>query len=165
MCGTASSGHCRCLPSLDPAYVPAFLKEYNTSLNIFLDALDVPWINRLDLDHAVGGNKLLQLSAARATGLHVPQTLFSNHAEDAIRFYDDHQGEVVVKLHGALSKTMDGRGEFFPYHPPPQRGRAHAGVAFRLPDDPAGIYPQRDRELRVVLYRRRFLYRQPARRA
>lgn len=101
-------------PSLDPAYVPAFLKEYNTSLNIFLDALDVPWINRLDLDHAVGGNKLLQLSAAQATGLHVPQTLFSNHAEDAIRFYDDHQGEVVVKLHGALSKTMDGRGEFFP---------------------------------------------------
>ncbi|WP_119079950.1 MvdC/MvdD family ATP grasp protein [Chitinophaga alhagiae] len=101
-------------PSLDAAYVPAFLKEYNTSLHIFLDALDVPWINRIDIDHAVSGNKLLQLTAAQAAGLAVPQTLFSNHAEDAIRFYDDHNGDVVVKLHGALSKTMDGKGDFFP---------------------------------------------------
>lgn len=101
-------------PSLDPAYVPAFIKEYNTSLHIFLDALDMPWINRIDIDHAVSNNKLLQLTAAQAAGLHVPQTLFSNHAEDAIRFYDDHNGDVVVKLHGALSKTMDGRGDFFP---------------------------------------------------
>ncbi|WP_343704004.1 MvdC/MvdD family ATP grasp protein [Chitinophaga sp.] len=101
-------------PSLDAAYVPAFIKEYNTSLHIFLDALDVPWMNRIDLDHAVSGNKLLQLTAAQAAGLAVPQTLFSNHAEDAIRFYDDHNGDVVVKLHGALSKTMDGRGNFFP---------------------------------------------------
>ncbi|RPE05580.1 ATP-grasp ribosomal peptide maturase [Chitinophaga lutea] len=100
--------------SLDPAYVPAFVKEYNTSLHIFLDSLDVPWINRIDIDHAVSGNKLLQLTAAQAAGLAVPQTLFSNHAEDAIRFYDDHNGDVVVKLHGALSKTMDGRGDFFP---------------------------------------------------
>lgn len=101
-------------PSLDAAYVPAFIKEYNTSLHIFLDALDVPWMNRIDLDHAVSSNKLLQLTAAQAAGLAVPQTLFSNHAEDAIRFYDDHNGDVVVKLHGALSKTMDGRGDFFP---------------------------------------------------
>lgn len=101
-------------PSLDPAYVPAFIKEYNTSLHIFLNALDVPWMNRIDIDHAVSNNKLLQLTAAQAAGLAVPQTLFSNHAEDAIRFYDDHNGDVVVKLHGALSKTMDGRGDFFP---------------------------------------------------
>lgn len=101
-------------PSLDAAYVPTFIKEYNTSLHIFLDALDVPWMNRIDIDHAVSSNKLLQLTAAQAAGLAVPQTLFSNHAEDAIRFYDDHNGDVVVKLHGALSKTMDGRGDFFP---------------------------------------------------
>ncbi|WP_126246584.1 MvdC/MvdD family ATP grasp protein [Chitinophaga rhizosphaerae] len=101
-------------PSLDPAYVPAFLKEYRTSLNIFLESLDVPWINRMDLDHAVGANKLMQLTAARSVGLQVPQTLFSNHAEDAIRFYDDHGGNVVVKLHGALSKSMDGKSNFFP---------------------------------------------------
>lgn len=101
-------------PSLDPTYVPAFIKEYNTSLHIFLNALDVPWMNRIDIDHAVSNNKLLQLTAAQAAGLAVPQTLFSNHAEDAIRFYDDHNGDVVVKLHGALSKTMDGRGDFFP---------------------------------------------------
>lgn len=101
-------------PSLDPAFVPAFLKEYRTSQHIFLDSLDVPWINRMDLDHAVGANKLLQLSSAQATGLAVPQTLFSNHAEDAIRFFDDHHGNVVVKLHGALSKSMDGKGDFFP---------------------------------------------------
>ncbi|WP_341837104.1 MvdC/MvdD family ATP grasp protein [Chitinophaga pollutisoli] len=101
-------------PSLDPTFVPAFLKEYRNSLHIFLDALKVPWINRMDTDHAVGANKLLQLNAARAAGLIVPQTLFSNHAEDAVRFFDDHGGNVVVKLHGALSKTMDGKGSFFP---------------------------------------------------
>ncbi len=100
--------------SLDPAYVPAFLKEYNTSLHIFLDALNVPWVNPMQADHQTGGNKLLQLTAAQAAGLDVPKTLISNHAEDAIKFYDAHQGDVVVKLHGALSKTMDGSGDFFP---------------------------------------------------
>ncbi|MGX5817037.1 MvdC/MvdD family ATP grasp protein [Chitinophaga lutea] len=101
-------------PSLDPAYVPSFVKEYGTALRIFLDSLDVPWINRIDLDHAICGNKFLQLSAAQAANMHTPRTLISNHAEDAIRFFDELQGDVVVKLHGALSKTMDGRGDFFP---------------------------------------------------
>lgn len=100
--------------SLDPAYVPAFIKEYNTSLHIFLDALDVPWINPMHIDHGIGNNKLIQLAAAQAAGLHVPQTIISNHAEDAIKFYDANNGDVVVKLHGALSKTMDGGGDFFP---------------------------------------------------
>lgn len=101
-------------PNLDPAYIAAFRKEYNTALHIFLDSLDVPWLNPIYVDHAVGSNKLLQLAFAQAAGLHVPQTIISNHAEDALQFYEACNGDVVVKLHGALSKTMDGNGAFFP---------------------------------------------------
>lgn len=100
--------------NLDPEYAPAFRKEYNSALHIFLDALDVPWINPMYIDHAIGGNKLLQLAFAQAAGLHVPRTIISNHAEDALRFYEACNGDVVIKLHGALSKTMDGSGAFFP---------------------------------------------------
>lgn len=101
-------------PNLDPTYIPAFRKEYNTALHIFLDSLDVPWINPIYIDHAVGSNKLLQLAFAQAAGLQVPQTIISNHAVDALQFYDACNGDVVVKLHGALSRTMDGTGAFFP---------------------------------------------------
>lgn len=101
-------------PSLDQRYVPVFLKEYHTSLRIFLDSLDVPWMNPVNIDHAVGGNKMLQLAFAQRSGLHVPQTLFSNHAEDAMKFYDACNGDVVIKLHGSLSRSMEGNGDFFP---------------------------------------------------
>lgn len=100
--------------NLDPAYTSIFRKEYNTALHIFLDSLDVPWINPIYIDHAVGGNKMLQLAFAQAAGLQVPQTIISNHADDALQFYDACKGDVIVKLHGALSKTMDGGGAFFP---------------------------------------------------
>lgn len=100
--------------NLDPAYTAVFRKEYRTALLIFLDALHVPWINNLHADHAIGGNKMLQLAYAQASGLHVPRTVFSNHAADALQFYEDCKGDVIVKLHGALSKTMDGAGAFFP---------------------------------------------------
>jgi len=100
---------------LDAAYLPVFNKEYNTSLHIFLDALrHKPWINKIAADHAVCSNKLWQLDAAQQSGLTVPHTLFSNQGDEVRAFYEQCQGNIIMKLHGALSRSMSGGGAFFP---------------------------------------------------
>lgn len=101
--------------ALDTAYIPVFSKEYRTSLHIFFDALQhVPWINKMETDHAVGNNKLLQLQEAQLSGLAIPRTLFTNNPEQVQAFYTACQGNMIMKLHGALSRSMDASGAFFP---------------------------------------------------
>lgn len=100
---------------LDPAYHDIFIKEYQTYLQLFFNQLNhVPWINDMQTDHMVGQDKLMQLSAARSAGLHVPDTIFSNDAGPIKEFFERYQGNIVVKLHGALSKSMEGNTPFFP---------------------------------------------------
>jgi glutathione synthase/RimK-type ligase-like ATP-grasp enzyme len=101
--------------ALDTAYLPVFNREYRTGLHIFFDALKhTPWINNMDADHAVCGNKLLQLQEARQSGLLVPRTLLTNSPGQVRDFYTRCQGNMVMKLHGALSRSMEGAGAFFP---------------------------------------------------
>lgn len=100
---------------LDAAYIPVFNKEYQTGLHIFLDALkQKPWINKIAADHAVCGNKLWQLDEAQLNGLTVPHTLFSNRGDDVLAFYERCHGNIIMKLHGALGRSMSGGGPFFP---------------------------------------------------
>jgi len=100
---------------LDAAYLPAFSREYNTSLHIFFDALQhAPWINKMAADHAVCSNKLWQLQEAQHCGLHVPRTVLTNHPEAVRAFYEACGGSIIMKLHGALSRSMDGKGAFLP---------------------------------------------------
>lgn len=100
---------------LDAAYLPAFNKEYHTSMYIFFEALNqVPWINKIRADHAVCSNKLWQLNEAQQSGLTVPRTLFSNHGDDVRAFYEACNGNIIMKLHGALSRSMKGDGAFLP---------------------------------------------------
>lgn len=100
---------------LDDAYTPVFNKEYHTSLHIFLDALrQAPWINKIAADHAVCNNKLWQLDEAQQCGLTVPRTLFSNLGDDVRAFYEHCGGNIIMKLHGALNRSMSGGGAFFP---------------------------------------------------
>jgi len=102
-------------PELDPAYHDVFRKEYQTHLQIFFNSLDhVPWMNRMAADHAVGGDKLHQLTTANAAGLTIPHTIFTNKPEAIRQLYDDCNGNIVAKLHGALSRSMEGNTTFFP---------------------------------------------------
>lgn len=56
-----------------------------------------------------GPDKLLQLQIARASGLSIPETLYSDDPEEVRAFIARH-GEVVAKLHEALTQSMDGSG-------------------------------------------------------
>lgn len=103
-------------PALDVAYHKIFYQEYMTMRDIFFDALaHVPWINAMPQDHHIGGNKALQLQMAMAAGLHTPESLFTNNAA-AVRtfFYETCRGNMIAKLHGTLSRSMDGSGAFLP---------------------------------------------------
>jgi len=100
---------------LDPAYRNTYLKEYNTYQQIFFNQLqDLPWMNNMQADHAVCHDKLRQLKSARAAGLTIPQTIFTNDAGLIIDFFDRCNGRLVAKLHGALSRSMEGNAAFFP---------------------------------------------------
>jgi glutathione synthase/RimK-type ligase-like ATP-grasp enzyme len=100
---------------LDPAFVPAYIKEYGTYRQLLFNVLQhLPWMNAMEADHAVSGDKLLQLRMARAVGLQVPASIFSNDPAVVKAFYNLCKGSMVMKLHNALSKSMQGDGPFFP---------------------------------------------------
>lgn len=100
---------------LDNAYHNIFIKEYQTYLQLFFNQLShVPWMNDMQTDHLVGHDKLLQLSAAQDAGLQVPDTVFTNDPVPIRELFERCNGNIVVKLHGALSKSMEGHTPFFP---------------------------------------------------
>jgi glutathione synthase/RimK-type ligase-like ATP-grasp enzyme len=100
---------------LDAAYVPVFGKEYNAALHIFFHALrQVPWINKMSADHAVCENKLWQLQAAQQSGLITPRTVMTNSPDEVKALYEACKGDIIMKLHGALSRSMDRKGAFLP---------------------------------------------------
>jgi len=100
--------------SMDPSFSETYSRAYSTYRDIFFSYLaNLPWMNDMDRDHAVGNNKLLQLEHAQASGLNVPRTIMSNDAARVLQFYDECGGEVVMKLHNSLGQSMK-RAAFFP---------------------------------------------------
>lgn len=103
-------------PELDPQFQPIFYQEYTTMRDLFFDALrHVPWMNPILQDHWIGGNKALQLDLARQNGLDIPLSLFTNDPDQVKSFfYDTCHGQMIAKLHGTLSRSMNGDTPFFP---------------------------------------------------
>jgi glutathione synthase/RimK-type ligase-like ATP-grasp enzyme len=100
---------------LDPAFKHTFIKEYTTYRQIFFNQLShVPWMNSMEADHAINNDKLFQLNMAQATGLKIPQTVFTNNADTIRDFFATCKGNMIVKLHGALTRSMEGNAAFFP---------------------------------------------------
>lgn len=95
---------------LDEEYKKIFIQEYSTlRYNLFTALERVPWINPLEIENKIDGNKMLQLNIAEKNGLIVPETLFSNDAEAITAFFYAHcNGKMVAKLHGVISKSMGG---------------------------------------------------------
>jgi glutathione synthase/RimK-type ligase-like ATP-grasp enzyme len=94
-------------PDLDPSFREACVRESAAALDGFLDALDgVPWINP-PAATVRAENKLRQLRIATEVGLEVPETLLTNDPEQARRFFERHEGRVVVKLLRPLASSME----------------------------------------------------------
>jgi len=95
---------------LDEAYAKIFLKEYaSLRYNLFTLLEEVPWINPLQAENKIDGNKIHQLKLAKKHNLIVPQTLFSNDARKIREFFlQSCNGKMIAKLHGVISKSMGG---------------------------------------------------------
>nr|WP_228444904.1 ATP-grasp ribosomal peptide maturase [Chryseobacterium echinoideorum] len=96
---------------LDENYHHVFLTEYQSlKLNIFTALEHLPWINPVQAEKKIESNKILQLKIAKKNGLIIPETLFSND-EDAVKefFYEFCNGKAIAKLHGTISRSMDGQ--------------------------------------------------------
>jgi len=95
---------------LDKAFAQIFLKEYaSLHYNLFTLLEEIPWINPLQSENKIDGNKIHQLKLAGKHGLTVPPTLFSNDPEKITDFFRQRcNGKMIAKLHGVLSKSMGG---------------------------------------------------------
>jgi MvdC family ATP-grasp ribosomal peptide maturase len=95
---------------LDESYTKIFLKEYSSlRYNLFTILQDVPWINPLENENKIDGNKMFQLKIAQKNNLTIPKTIFSNDSEKITTFFHENcNGKMVAKLHGAISKSMSG---------------------------------------------------------
>jgi len=89
-----------------------FLREAHLLLIGFLNASEAFSLDKLNAI-MFAENKLRQLLIAKAVGLDIPPTLFSNHEEDVFRFLEVHEDQTVVKMQGVVSWSMEGRSDFF----------------------------------------------------
>lgn len=101
---------------LDPAFREIFTQEYITMRNIFFESLQhVPWMNPMMIDHEIGNNKLIQLKIAAQNDIHIPESLFTNDSSKVREFFHEKcNGQMIAKLHGALTRSMSGDVPFFP---------------------------------------------------
>lgn len=99
---------------LDARFRASCMRESGAALEGFFDGLGgARWVNDPSRERAAE-NKLLQLRAARESGLDIPQTLLTNDAARARAFYETEGGSVVAKLLRPLSVSM-GDAPFFVY--------------------------------------------------
>jgi len=101
---------------LDAQFIPVFHQEYLTMRTILFNALEqVPWMNPILTDHAVSNDKLKQLTVASNCGLNIPESIFTNDSEQVRTFFQKEcNGNMIAKLHGSLSRSMNGDTPFFP---------------------------------------------------
>lgn len=102
--------------NLDKTYQTIYLQEYNTMRALFFQSLkDKVWINPMEIDHNIGANKFEQLLLAQKAGLITPESVFTNDSEVVKDFfYNVCDKQVIAKLHGSLSRSMEGNASFFP---------------------------------------------------
>ena len=99
---------------LDERFRAACVRESSAALEGFFDGLHgARWVNDTRSERAAE-NKLLQLRAARESGLDIPPTLLTNDPGRARAFFEAEGGAVVAKLLRPLSVSM-GDTPFFVY--------------------------------------------------
>lgn len=107
----------RLWPGRPPAELDAAYREYcfRESRTAFFDVLalleEARWVNPLAQGRAAE-SKLLQLKLATEVGLSIPATTVTNDPDRVRDLYSRVGGQMVTKLLGALSQTMDASGDF-----------------------------------------------------
>lgn len=71
-------------------------EQWTDSYRILIDSLASEWINRPEAN-LKASNRILQLTTAREAGLKTPSTLITNDPKAAAKFYQHHDGEIVLK--------------------------------------------------------------------
>ena len=100
--------------NLDERFRASCARESTAALEGFFNGLGgARWVNDQRSERAAE-NKLLQLRAARESGLDIPTTLLTNDAARARDFYEAEGGRVVAKLLRPLSVSMN-EAPFFVY--------------------------------------------------
>jgi glutathione synthase/RimK-type ligase-like ATP-grasp enzyme len=71
-------------------------EQWNDSYQILIDSLASEWINKPKA-HLMASDRLMQLKLARRVGLRIPSTLITNDPRAAAEFYNDHNGQIMLK--------------------------------------------------------------------
>ncbi|MGD1949191.1 MAG: MvdC family ATP-grasp ribosomal peptide maturase [Leptolyngbyaceae cyanobacterium] len=136
-------------PDLDERFRDGCIRESYAALEGFFDSLvGVPWLDPLEHISAAE-NKLRQLRIAREVGLCIPQTLVTNHPQEAQEFFQALQGNVVAKMLTPLSQGMAG-STFFVYTSPVSEADLLEADSLRHSPMVFQATIPKQRELRVV---------------
>jgi len=97
-----------------PPEVQAYAEqETRESLRGFWDIANCLWVNHPE-NNRRANLKITQLSIASQLGFNIPDTIVTNNPEEAVDFYNNHAGEVIVKAlsRGIVDKGTSTLGQF-----------------------------------------------------
>jgi glutathione synthase/RimK-type ligase-like ATP-grasp enzyme len=145
----------RLYPGRMPPHVDARYRSHcvaesrNAFFGIFSLVNRTFWVNPMDRMIAAEA-KLFQLQCAREVGLTLPPSLVTNVPAYVPPFHREQQGQVVTKLLGALSQTMDASGDFMYTSAVREQDLEHLDGLVLAPQIFQPMIPK-DRELRVIV--------------
>lgn len=96
---------------MDPQMAAYSKREARTAFFDTFSLTDARWVNPLQA-MLRAESKILQLKLAEEEGLALPATLITNSPDEARAFWQAQGGDVVTKLLGALTQTMNATGDF-----------------------------------------------------
>ena len=136
--------------NLDPRFAQHCYQESRTAFFDTLALLDsIHWVNPLSAGLAAE-SKLRQLRLAREVGLCIPYTVVGNHPARIRDFFTCLGGNMITKLLGTLSQTMDASGDFVYTSQVTAQAMAHIDELQYAPQIFQACITKK-RELRVIL--------------
>jgi len=99
------------IDQVDETYQKGVKAEANTARQLLWDALEQnPCIDALS-KVKLAEHKFTQLRAAQKAGLTIPASIYTTSSTMLHEFYHAQQGNIIGKLHNALSFSMEGTGQ------------------------------------------------------
>jgi glutathione synthase/RimK-type ligase-like ATP-grasp enzyme len=80
----------------DPRHVKFAVTEWDTLLRGIFQSTTGMWVNDITKDQTAS-HKAYQLAVAKRLQIAIPDTLMTNSPQEAIRFWEKHQGKVIFK--------------------------------------------------------------------
>lgn len=72
-------------------------QQWGAALQILFSEIKYGWINSIDATHRTN-NRVKQLTYAKQSGFNIPSTLITNNPETARAFYQEHKGDIIIKV-------------------------------------------------------------------